>query len=261
MAVAAKSLEAFLIKQGSVSETILEKARERQRDGRGLGDVLQEMGAIDGRTWAQAVATHFGLPFTEQVQQDENPAEWLELLPINFAKRNQLLPVGRDGDTVILAAADPSQVGPIDDVRLLLHRPVRVVVAPGIAIVEAINRIYDLTSGTASSVMDDLHEENLDHIGVELEETRDLLDADDEAPIIRLVNSLPRAAGQAQRLHGGPTLPELAARTTRFAELVAGHPCRGIGQGEGDRGRATAGRAPGSAPRAKGGVRHAAAAA
>jgi len=190
MALAAKSIEASLVEDGAISESILEKARERQRDGRGLGEVLQEMGAIDGRTWAQALAGHFGLPFLEQVPLDDEAAEWLTRLPINFAKRHQLIPIGRDGGRTLLAVADPGTLGPIDDVRVLLQRPVSVVVAPGPAIVDAINRVYDMASGSASDVMDDLHEENLDHIAGELEEPRDLLDADDEAPIIRLVNSL-----------------------------------------------------------------------
>ncbi len=190
MAVAAKSLEAFLLEEGAISEATLEKARERQRDGRKLGDVLQEMGAIDGRTWAKALATHFGLPFTEQVPQDDNPAEWVDRLPINFAKRHLLLPIGRDGETMVVACGDPSALGPIDDLRALLHRPVRIVVAPGPVIVDAINRVYDLASGSASELMDGLDEERLDLVATELEEPRDLLDADDEAPIIRLVNSL-----------------------------------------------------------------------
>jgi general secretion pathway protein E len=65
-----------------------------------------------------------------------------------------------------------------------------VVVAPGPAIVDSINRVYDLASGSASELMDGLDEERLDLLATELEEPRDLLDADDEAPIIRLVNSL-----------------------------------------------------------------------
>jgi general secretion pathway protein E len=190
MAVAAKSLEAVLIERGAVSEAILEKARERQRDGKGLGDVLQEMGAIDSRTWAQALASLYGLPFIDEIPQDENPSEWIELLPINFAKRYQILPIGRDGDTIVLATGDPSALGAIDDVRLLLRRPVRVTVAPGAKIVDAINRVYDLTSGTASEAMESLDDERLDLVATELEEPRDLLDADEEAPIIRLVNSL-----------------------------------------------------------------------
>ncbi len=190
MAVAAKSLEACLIEQGAISEAVLEKARERQRDGRRLGDVLQEMGAIDGHTYAQALASHFGLPFIERLPETDTASDYVNILPINFAKRYQILPVDRDGETVVLASGDPGALGPIDDVRLLLHSPIRVVVAPGAAIVDRINRVYDLASGSASELMDDLSEERLDMLATELEEPRDLLDADDEAPIIRLVNSL-----------------------------------------------------------------------
>jgi general secretion pathway protein E len=190
MAVAAKSLEACLIEQGAVSEAIIEKARERQRDGKRLGDVLQEMGAIDGQAWARAMASHFGLPFIEHLPDDGTAAECVNKLPINFAKRYQLLPVQRSGDTIIVATADPSQLGPLDDVRLLLHKPVRVVVAPGPVIVDAINRIYDAASNTASDLMEGLDEDRLEMMATDFEDTQDLLDADEEAPIIRLVNSV-----------------------------------------------------------------------
>src|SRR5439155_25878072 len=115
MAVAAKSLEAFLIDKGAVSAETVEKARERQRDGKGLGDVLQEMGAIDPRTWAQALADHFGLPFNERLPEDGEIVELIAPLPINFAKRCLLLPVATDGETVVVATADPANVGALDD--------------------------------------------------------------------------------------------------------------------------------------------------
>src|SRR6185295_2904441 len=127
MAVAVKSLEACLIEQGAVSEAIIEKARERQRDGKRLGDVLQEMGAIDGKAWAQALASHYGLPFVEKLPDDGTATEYVSVLPINFAKRYQLLPVRKDGDSIVLAAADPSALGPIDDVRVLLNKRIKVV--------------------------------------------------------------------------------------------------------------------------------------
>jgi len=190
MAIAVKSLEQILLEQGAVTEDVIDKARDRQRNGQPLGEVLQEMGAVDSRTWTQALASHYGLPFTEQVPQDEAAGDWINLLPINFAKRCRLVPIGREGDRVVVAAADPAAVGPIDDLRLLLHRPVKVVVAPAPAIVEAINRLYDMASGSASDVMDGIEAEELDRVATELDEPRDLLDADEEAPIIRLVNSL-----------------------------------------------------------------------
>jgi general secretion pathway protein E len=89
-----------------------------------------------------------------------------------------------------------------------------VVVAPGPLIVDQINRIYDLASGSASELMDGLEEERLDLLATELEEPRDLLDADDEAPIIRLVNSLLFQAvkDRASDIHIEPFERDLAVR-------------------------------------------------
>jgi general secretion pathway protein E len=214
MAGVTKSPEALLIEEGSLSEETLEKARERQRDGKGLGDVLQEMGAVDSGTWARAVAHHFGLPFSERLPEDGDVLEFVNRLPINFAKRCQLLPVGRDGDAIVVATADPSNLGPLDDVRLLLGKPIRVFVAPGPVIVDAINRVYDMASGSASELMDDLDQERLDLVATDLDEPRDLLEADDEAPIIRLVNSLlfQAAKDRASDIHIEPFERDLTVR-------------------------------------------------
>ena len=214
MAVAARSLEAFLIEEGAVSEETLEKARERQRDGKALGDVLQEMGAIDPGRWAQALAKHFGLPFSERLPEDGDVLELINQLPINFAKRCLLLPVARDGNAVVVATADPASLGPLDDVRLLLRKPIRVLVAPGPVIVDAINRVYDMASGSASELMDGLDEERLDLMATDLEEPRDLLESDDEAPIIRLVNSLlfQAAKDRASDIHIEPFERDLTVR-------------------------------------------------
>jgi len=124
------------------------------------------------------------------------------------------LPVGRDGDAIVVATADPGSIGPLDDVRLLLRQPIRVVVAPGPVIVDAINRIYDQASGSASELMDDLDQERLDLIATDLEEPRDLLESDDEAPIIRLVNSLlfQAAKDRASDIHIEPFERSLTVR-------------------------------------------------
>ncbi|MBI4516049.1 MAG: type II secretion system ATPase GspE [Deltaproteobacteria bacterium] len=215
MAVATRSLEAFLIEHGGVSAATLDKARERQRDGRGLGDVLQEMGAIDSRTWAHALAEHYGLPFADRLPDNPETVKLISALPINFAKRYQLLPIGVDGDWLTVASADPGNFGPIDDVRLLLRHPVRVLVVPAPVVEAAINRAYDQASGSASELMEGLEGERLDLLATELEhEPRDLLEADEEAPIIRLVNSLLFQAvkDRASDIHIEPFERDLAVR-------------------------------------------------
>jgi general secretion pathway protein E len=214
MTIAAGSIEASLLEQGAISTETLDKAREKQRDGKGLGDVLLEMGAIDSGTWARAIAEHFGLPFTEKLPEDGEILPLISPLPINFAKRCQLLPVAHDGDAVVVATADPANLGALDDMRLLLRKPIRVLVAPGTVIIDAINRVYDLASGSASELMDGLDEERLDLMATDLEEPRDLLESDDEAPIIRLVNSLlfQAAKDRASDIHIEPFERDLTVR-------------------------------------------------
>jgi general secretion pathway protein E len=66
------------------------------------------------------------------------------------------------------------------------------VVAPSEVIAEAINRAYDQASATsAEDLMIDLEEERLDVVASELAaEPLDLLESDDSAPIIKLVNGV-----------------------------------------------------------------------
>jgi general secretion pathway protein E len=81
-------------------------------------------------------------------------------------------------------------------------------------IVDAINRAYDMASGSASELMDGLDEERLDLMATDLDEPRDLLESDDEAPIIRLVNSLlfQAAKDRASDIHIEPFERDLAVR-------------------------------------------------
>ena len=75
---------------------------------------------------------------------------------------------------------------------MLFGKAIQPVVVPAEVIAQAINRAYDqATTTTAQDLMIDLDEERLDLVASELaSEPRDLLEADDAAPIIKLVNGL-----------------------------------------------------------------------
>ncbi len=139
---------------------------------------------------SRALASACGLPYADTIAAEDLDAALLERLPMQFAKRNVILPIRQTDDGLLVAIADPHAIGPLDDLRVLYAQPIRPTVLPAQAITEAINRAYDRASGSAADLMGDLDEERLDLIATELEEPRDLLEADDEAPIIRLVNSL-----------------------------------------------------------------------
>ena len=86
---------------------------------------------------------------------------------------------------MLLATADPLDVGAIDDVRSMLGEAAMPVLLPGGKLLEAINHVYGRKQDAGN-----LGEgESEDDEGA-AEELVDILDVNDEAPIIRWVNAL-----------------------------------------------------------------------
>src|SRR5690606_14120645 len=76
------------------------------------------------------------------------------------------------------------------------------------------NQAYDRGTAHAAAAMEEMADENLDTFAQDFEEAVDLLDAEDEAPIIRLVNSLLSQAikEHASDIHIEPGERELVVR-------------------------------------------------
>jgi general secretion pathway protein E len=191
MATAHNSFETILLDRSWVSLQDLEKARLRKKPGQEIAEVLVDMGALEPQRLAHALAQEYQLPFQANIDINaEN--ELIAKVPINYAKKNRLLPLKSDGTTVTVAVADPANYQALDDLHVLFGRAIQPVVAPAEVIAQAINQAYDqATTTSAQDLMIDLEEERLDLVASELaSEPRDLLEADDAAPIIKLVNGL-----------------------------------------------------------------------
>jgi general secretion pathway protein E len=216
MATAKKSFESILLDRSWVSQQDLERARQRKKPGQDLADVLVDMGALEPQRLARAIAQEYWLPFQAHVDEHAIDSALLGKVPINYAKKNGVLPLSADGHSVTVAIADPSNYEPLDDLRMLFGMPVHPVVVPLEILNDAINRSYDqATTTTAQDLMIDLEEERLDVVANELaQEPLDLLDSDDAAPIIKLVNGLLSQAvkDRASDIHVEPFERELLVR-------------------------------------------------
>ncbi|HTR62229.1 MAG TPA: type II secretion system ATPase GspE [Candidatus Binataceae bacterium] len=192
MATASKNFETILLDRSWVSPQDLDRARQRRKPGQELADVLVEMGALEPQRLARALAQEYHLPFQAHIDEHALDHTLVTKVPINYAKKNRLLPLHSDDSGVTVAIADPGNYEPLDDLHILFGAPILPVLAPGEVINEAINRAYDnATTTTAEELMFDLDEERLDVVASELaHEPRDLLEADDSAPIIKLVNGI-----------------------------------------------------------------------
>lgn len=167
-------------------------AHQQEKGGR-LGEVLLHLRALREEELLEALAFQFGLPWMPQIESATIDHELIKKVPIAFCRRYRVLPIRHEEGGILVASTDPLETVALDDLRLLLGKPVRSVLTTGIALLARLNRAYDETASPtdAEDVMEDIAaSESLDQIAHELDEPQDLLDATDEAPIIRLVNSV-----------------------------------------------------------------------
>lgn len=179
----------ILVRNAGLDPNMLERALDKQtEEGGRIGELLVRMKLITETQLAAALGVQYELPSLENLPKaDEMEIELIENLPIGFAKQHVALPVGRDpvSGRVKVAFADPVAVEVLDDISVLVDAPVEGALAPAGQILDLINKVYGKLRQGA-----DLDEDGDESEFGNAEELTDLLDVDDEAPIIRWVNSL-----------------------------------------------------------------------
>ena len=213
--LAGRLLGEILVAQAHLDPAVLAEAlRAQSEEGGRIGELLVARRAIDEEDLARALAAQLELPYQARIAADQVNGELARLVPINFGKQARLLPLRREEDGVVVAVADPLDTPALDHARMLVGAPVSPVVASAGAIVDAINAVYDRAVNEAEQLVDEMEAQDLASLAHELEEPQDLLEADDEAPIIRLVNSLLfRAAKErASDIHIEPMERDLIVR-------------------------------------------------
>lgn len=106
-------------------------------------------------------------------------------------RQGPLLPLKHvDGvsEPVAVAAEGPLPWALLDDCRRMFGVEVEPVLVPREVIMLALNQVFDMASTSAAQMLEDMDEGN--ELAREIEEVGDLLESDDGAPVIRLVNTL-----------------------------------------------------------------------
>ncbi|MEO8338338.1 MAG: type II secretion system ATPase GspE [Nitrospirota bacterium] len=180
-------------KFGLSEAKLLEAINIQAAKGGRIGEILVRIRAITEEQLLQALAIQFDLPWLSHLDVSQVDHEWVKKVPIHFARRYHVLPLKTEDGSVLVATTDPMETAALDDLRLLLGLPIKPVLTTSLSLLACLNRVYDEAARPAGAeeVMEDIAAgESLDQIAHELDEPQDLLDATDEAPIIRLVNSV-----------------------------------------------------------------------
>jgi general secretion pathway protein E len=185
-----------------------------EQAGTRLGEILVRMKAVGELDVLRALAVQLDIPFLERIDLEAVPGELAAKIPIHFAKQARVLPLGMAGEAVRVAVADPLDTAAQDSVAMLVGAQVAPEVTPPSVVLDAINAVYDRAANEHEKLIEDLGTGDLETVAHELEEPTDLLDADDEAPIIRLVNSLLFRAvkERASDIHINPEEKDITVR-------------------------------------------------
>ncbi len=210
-----RSLGNILLENTSLTEAQLEEGLLVQREKNvKLGEALVQLRYLKSEDILKAISIQVGIPYLSRLKTDEIPYDYVKKIPINYAKKNEILPLRKVGEDLEVAISDPINIHALDDLHILLGLSIRPIIASSAQILETINEIYNRNTETDQAVMEDLSEENLDTLAQELQEPQDLLDVSDEAPIIKLVNSLLSRAvkAKASDIHVEPFERDLVVR-------------------------------------------------
>jgi general secretion pathway protein E len=207
----------ILLRTTSLTEEQLEEARrEWAEEGGRLADHLVSSGHVSSDEVMSALSQLLGLPIRAQIRSADVDETLVELVPIGFAKDHGILPLRREpGGAVRVAVADPLDTAPLDDLRLLFQgAEVRLELANQRTILGAINEVYDRGPGSTDALAEDAAED-LNSLASEIsQEPQDLIESADDAPIVKLVNSLLHNAvkERASDVHIEPFERELRVR-------------------------------------------------
>jgi general secretion pathway protein E len=194
----------------------LEAARARQLESHeSLPEILIEEGMLNADEVRRALSEQLDLPLLTELPPESVDESTALKLPIAFAKQHTLLAIGRtDENGVRIVSANPLATAPLDDLRLLFDgAEIRLELASERIILEAINSIYDRGHAATDQLAEEATDD-IDSLTLDIPAPKDLLEATDDAPIIRLVNSLLQHAvkERASDIHIEPFEKEIRVR-------------------------------------------------
>jgi type IV pilus assembly protein PilB len=202
---------------------------EAKSTGRTPEQILLASGLLTADQLARATAERFGLDHVDLTRYTPDLAA-VNLISAQAARRYEAVPIGFDPKGVLMVAmSQPSNVLALDDLKLMTGHDIRPVVASADDIAAVISRMTRLDEAVADAAED--HEEEEEE---ELAAVSDIRESAENAPVIKLVNSIVAEAVEqgASDVHFEPDGRDmrvrfridgvLAERTTIPRRMVSG---------------------------------------
>ncbi len=185
--MAVQQLDSILLKNTSLSEDQLNSVLGiTMNSGATLRDHLTRKESSSPDELVSELCASMGLTYIKEIPVSEIAGDLITNIPINFAKKHEVLPFKEDAEKVVILTTNPLNIRILDDLRVLFKKRTIPLMTTKTRLLDAINRVYEKSSAALQG-LDQIEEEDYD-----LDEPIiDLLDAgEDDAPVIKLVNTI-----------------------------------------------------------------------
>ncbi len=186
-----KRLGEILVEQGLITEAdVMESLVEAKKTGQYIGAVMVKRGKISKEQLGKALTSQFNIRYVS-LGNVEIDRELLKLLPEEFMRDNQVIPIAREGGKLVVAMVDPRDRRVYDEITFITGMRPQVVVTTSIEFSDAYNKI--IQQGASTSLIDEIS-----MISTQTEASReDQMRAQQQAemfdtsnPLVKLVNSI-----------------------------------------------------------------------
>jgi len=182
----------ILIREGLITRDQLTAAlAEQKSSGHRLGYVLVKLGLVQELEVTKVLARQYRMPAVDLTRFEVDP-KIVKLIPADFALKHVVLPLKREGRTLTVAMADPTNTGVLDDLKFITRYDLFPVIAGEYTLRSLIEKHYESSDEQLQTLLKDM--EQLGDGDVEVVEEQEDEAATqaqiNDAPVVKLINGI-----------------------------------------------------------------------
>jgi type IV pilus assembly protein PilB len=191
MRAAREPLAEALLQEGLLTAAKHDQAvAEMRSSGHRLGYVLVKLGFVQELDITKILARLHRMPAVDLSRFEVDP-KVLKLIPGDLATKHVVLPLKREGRTLTVAMADPTNMGVVDDLKFITRYDVFPVLAGEQTLRSIIDRHYQGSDQQLQDILKDMEGQAEDvEIVEDLEDEAATQAQIDDAPVVKLINGL-----------------------------------------------------------------------
>ncbi|HWN19467.1 MAG TPA: type IV-A pilus assembly ATPase PilB [Gemmatimonadales bacterium] len=181
----------ILLREGLVTREQLGQALTEQKNTKHrLGYVLVKLGLVQELEITKVLARQYRMPAVDLTRFEVDP-KIIRLVPAEMATKSVVLPLKREGRTLTIAMADPTDHGLLEDLKFITRFDLFPVIAGEYTLRNLIEKHYESSDQQLQSLLKDMEESGEDVEVVEEQEDEAATQAQiDDAPVVKLINGL-----------------------------------------------------------------------